>query len=205
MVTPCTPPIFPREAERLPYGEDWFYEFLWGGERIRALKEGDSVRLLAKDGRDICNRFPRVAAAVARLQAVHALIDGEVLLLDAYSPAAVRRLAHVSDDISQARVAFLAYDLLEHGTTDTRGYSLLCRRLKLATLLQSTPLMLSPRIYEMPEAALAEAAALGLSGVVAKRGASAYRPNATTIDWVKVAVTAPSATVQAAIAPKQVA
>jgi len=175
-----------HEVPALPCGEDWLYEFLWGGERIRALKRPGRVRLIGKDGRDLSNRFPRVAAAVARLRPAAALLDGEVLLLDRYGGEAVRRLAPAAADMAQARVAFLAFDLLEHNGSDLRAQSLLCRRLKLAAILQGTPILLSPRIYATPGPALAEAARLGLAGVVAKRGGAAYRPNSVTIEWVKV-------------------
>ena len=176
-----------REVATLPTGEDWSYEFNWGGERVRALKQGGGVRLIAKDGRELANRFPRVAATVARLRPEHATIDGEVLLLDGYSAEAIARLAEVSDDLSQARVALLAYDLIEVEGNDLRSLPLLCRRLKLASVVQGTPIVLSPRIYDEPARVLAEAARLQLPGIVAKRAGSAYRPNAPTQEWVKVA------------------
>lgn len=182
------PPMLAREAPVPPRGEDWSYEFNWSGERVRAIKQDGGVRLIAKDGRDLANRFPRVAAAVARLRPANAVIDGEVLLLDALSPAAIARLAQSSDDITQARVALLAYDLLEVERQDLRALSLLCRRLKLSAVVQGTPIILSPRLYEEPDRVMAEAARLGLPGIVAKRAGSPYRPNAATQDWVKVAV-----------------
>src|SRR3954468_9454513 len=107
---PIAPLMFAADAPTLPRGEDWVYEVLWGGERVRAIKDGALVRLISKDGRDFTNRFPRVAAAVAKLRTAYAVIDGEVLLLDGYSDSAVRYLTQISDDISQARVALLACD-----------------------------------------------------------------------------------------------
>jgi bifunctional non-homologous end joining protein LigD len=182
----CPPPMLAREVNELPQGEDWLYEFLWGGERVRALKQDSGVRLVGKDGRDLSNRFPRVAAAVARLRASAAFIDGEVLLLDCYREEAIRRLAHGADDIAQARVAFLVFDLLEHNGIDLRAQSLAARRLRLASVVEGTSLLVSPQVHAAPAAAQAEAARLGLAGVVAKRGGSAYRPNSVTIEWVKV-------------------
>lgn len=176
-----------RDAPALPWGEDWSYEFCWAGERVRAIKHQGGVRLIAKDGRELVNRFPRVAAAVARLRPGSATIDGEVLLLDSYTSAGIARLALVSDDISQARVALLAYDLLELEGKDLRSLSLICRRLKLTSVVQGTPILLSPRLYDTPAHMLAEAEHLGLPGIVAKRAGAAYRPNATAQDWVRVA------------------
>jgi bifunctional non-homologous end joining protein LigD len=176
----------PKEMGVLPLGEDWLYEYFWNGERVRAWKDERGVRLLARDGRNLANRFPRVAAAVARLRAAQVVIDGEVLVLDTLAPGAVALLACASDDISQAQVAFLAYDVLEHGGKDMRSMPLLGRRVVLASLVQGTPIILSPVIQASPTAALAEAARLGLRGVVAKRAGSSYRPNAIAAPWVRV-------------------
>jgi hypothetical protein len=58
----------------------------------------------------------------------------------------------------------------------------------LASIVQATPIILSPVCPGPPEAALAEAAQLGLTGIVAKRAGSFYRPNALATPWVKVLV-----------------
>lgn len=185
------PHMLAREAPALPQGEDWVYEFCWGGERVRALKRDGGVRLLGRDGRDLANRFPRAAAAVARLRVASALLDGEILLLDRLSPAAVSFLARACDDLGQSRVAFLAFDLLWFDGVDTRGWPLLARRVKLASLVQATPIIFSPLIRGQRPSPLAPAAELGLPGVVAKRGAAAYRPNSVAQDWLRVAGAVP--------------
>lgn len=185
-LSPLPPPVQPKETGAAPSGEDWIYEFLWGGERVRAVKDEAGVRLLSRDARNLGNRFPRVAAAVARLRADDAVIDGEILMLDAYSPAAVEFLAAGSDDIAQAHVALLAYDLLQHRGTDMRQMPLLGRRFVLASIVQGTPILVSPIFNGRAEAALVEAARLGLRGIVAKRAGSSYRPSALATPWLKV-------------------
>lgn len=183
------PPVLAKETSSLPTGEDWIYELWWSGERVRAVKDEGGVRLLSREGRNLANRFPRVAAAVAKLRPENAVIDGEILLLDGYSAPAVKFLANVSDDISQAQVALLAYDLLQHHGEDMRHLPLLGRRVVLASLIQGTPIILSPLLTDSPDTALARAEELGLRGVVAKRAGSSYRPNALCNSWMKVLVT----------------
>lgn len=175
-----------REVPALPRGEDWIYEYLWGGERVRVVKRGDSVHVVARDGRDFTNRFPRIAAGAARLRSETTAIDGEVLYLDGCSDSAVALLDRTSDDHAAPRLALLAGDLLVHGGRDVRHYSLLCRRLMLASAVQGTPLLLAPWCAGNADTAIAGAARLGLRGVVAKRGGSPYRPNSLQNDWVKV-------------------
>jgi bifunctional non-homologous end joining protein LigD len=186
LLQPLPPPVQPKEIGAPPQGEDWVYEFLWNGERIRAVKDEFGVRLLTRDGRNVVNRFPRVAAAVAKLRATDAVIDGEILMLDSYSPAAVGFLSRVSDDISQAQVALLAYDLLQYAGENMREMPLLGRRFVLTSMVQATPILVSPLFNGSSEDALAEAARMGLPGIVAKRAGSCYRPNALATPWLKV-------------------
>jgi bifunctional non-homologous end joining protein LigD len=183
---PLAPPVMAREVGTLPQGEDWIYEFLWGGERVRGVKQEDSVHLLSRDGRDLTNRFPRIAAAIAKLRASVAIIDGEIVHLTMYPPAATRVLIQASDDLAQGTAALLAYDLLCDEGNDIRRFSLLCRRLLLASAVQATPIALSPVIDLPADRVLSVAAEHGFHGVVAKRAGAPYRPNSSTPDWVKV-------------------
>lgn len=197
---PLPPPVQPKEAEARPNGEDWVYEFLWGGERVRAMKDAGGVQLVSRDGRNLVNRFPRVAAALAKLRAERVAIDGEILLLESYPRAAVDYLSRVADDISQSDVVLLAYDLISRGNDDLRLTPLLGRRVLLASIIQGTPIIMSPFWLGDCEGALQEAERLGLRGIVAKRAGSAYRPNALTTPWVKVTLP-PKPSKQAALPP----
>ena len=179
------PPLIAREVAALPHGEDWIYEFHWGGERVRAIKQEAAVQLLGRDGRDVTNRFPRVAAAVAKLRLAVAILDGEVLYLDSYPPPVGRFLAQAVDVVGGGGLALLAFDVLCHEGKDVRQFSLFCRRLLLASAVQGTPIILSPLIDGNSEVALAAAARLGFRGVVAKRAGSPYRPNSLSTEWLK--------------------
>jgi bifunctional non-homologous end joining protein LigD len=179
-------PMQAREVSAVPRGEDWVYEFLWGGERVRAVKHAGGVQVFSREGKDCTNRFPRIAASVAKLRAKNAVLDGEILYLDNYSDEAVRFLARTTDDLSTSRIALLTYDVLCDDGRDIRHLSLLCRRFLLMTVVQSTPIVVSPLVPGSADHALAMAMRFGVRGLVAKRGGSTYRPNALASDWVKV-------------------
>lgn len=184
--TVLAPPMLAREVTDLPRGEDWMYEFIWSGERVRAVKREGAVHLLSRDGRDFTNRFPRIAAAVARLRSHHVIIDGEILYLDSCAASAARFLADTVDEPSGGGLVMVAYDLLCDDGRDIRQFPLLCRRLLLASTVQGTPIALAPLIADRSEVALAASSRMGFRGVVAKRAGSAYRPNALAADWVKM-------------------
>lgn len=184
-------PMLAREVPALPHGEDWIYEFLWGGERVRAAKHDGGIQLLSRECKDVTNRFPRIAAAIAHLRPSEVILDGEILYLDTYAPPVVRFLSEAMDEPSSGGLIFVAYDLLCDEGRDIRQFSLLCRRLLLASTIQGTPIAISPLIDGQSNTALAASARLGFRGVVAKRAGSAYRPNSLSHDWVKLTFNAP--------------
>jgi bifunctional non-homologous end joining protein LigD len=185
-LTALVQPMQAKEAPVLPRGEDWVYEFLWAGERVRAVKRADGVHLFSREGKDFTNRFPRIAASVAKLRARNAILDGEILYLDSYAEPAVSFLERSADDLASSRLALLVYDLLSDDGRDVRHFSLLCRRLLLVSLVQGTPIVVSPLVPGPSEHARAMAVRLGMRGVLAKRCGSAYRPNSLICDWIKV-------------------
>ena len=183
--TPSATPMVAREVRVLPVGEDWIYEFLWGGERVRAMKYGSGIQLISREGRDITNRFPRIAATIAKLRATDIELDGEIVYLDSYPAPVTRFLAESSDEPFGGSLAFVAFDLLCDQGRDIRGFSLLCRRLLLSSLVQGSSIALSPLIDARSETARMASARLGFRGVVAKRAGSTYRPNSLSHDWQK--------------------
>src|SRR3954467_2508651 len=81
---PIAPPLALRELQLAtlvaepPDGPDWLHEQKFDGYRILAELDQGTVRLLSRRFKDWTGPFPGVAAAVARLPARRAVLDGEV-------------------------------------------------------------------------------------------------------------------------------
>jgi bifunctional non-homologous end joining protein LigD len=60
-------PCLPSRAETPPTGADWIHEIKHDGFRVIARCDGKKVRLISRNGKDLTNRFPLVAQAVATL------------------------------------------------------------------------------------------------------------------------------------------
>jgi hypothetical protein len=60
----------------------WVYEEKYDGFRILAYKEGASVSLLSRNGKDRTQTYPNIAAAIAKLPYRTLLLDGEVVAFD---------------------------------------------------------------------------------------------------------------------------
>lgn len=76
-------PTLATLAAAPPTRGEWVAEVKLDGYRLLAREEGAQVRLLMRSGRDWTGRFPAVAAAVRGLPADEAVLDGEIVVLDA--------------------------------------------------------------------------------------------------------------------------
>src|SRR5262249_12921895 len=67
------PPLLATLHSTAPSGDGWAHEIKFDGYRIQARLDGRKVRLLTRKGLDWTEKFPNVAAAVAKLPARTAL------------------------------------------------------------------------------------------------------------------------------------
>src|SRR3712207_7402600 len=97
-----------KPAAVLPVGEAWSYEVKWDGYRTLALKYGSSVKLLSRRLRDATAQYPVVRGAVAQVRAHTALLDGEIVALDAQGRPSFQALHHQA----ASTIVFYSFDLL---------------------------------------------------------------------------------------------
>lgn len=157
----------------LPEGGEWLYEVKLDGYRALLLKDGERVRLVSRNEKDLTAAYPSVAAAGRRLQARTAVVDGEIVAVDAQGRPSFQALQHRSAHPGYA-VVFYAFDLLHVDGRDLTGLRLDERRRLLPAVLAQSGVLLS---QELPGTAAQVAAAvrqLGLEGVIAKRRDSRY-------------------------------
>jgi len=60
----------------------WIYEEKVDGYRAVAVKTGESLRLISRNGAEYARRFPELAQALAALPAQAFTLDGEVAVYD---------------------------------------------------------------------------------------------------------------------------
>jgi bifunctional non-homologous end joining protein LigD len=169
-------------AAELPEGGLWSYEVKWDGYRTLAAKEGPRVRLLSRNLNDATATYPSVAKAVGGLRAETALLDGEVVALDASGRPSFQALQNRR---AQA-VAYYAFDLLHLDGMDLTRRPLDERRQALATVVAGTQVLRSEPLPGTPAEIERAVRGLQLEGVVAKRRDSLYEPGKRSNRWVKV-------------------
>ena len=180
-------------ANALPGGTR--YEPKWDGYRLVIVRQGDSTRLWSKQGRDLTNRFPDVAAAALAQLPAGTVVDGEVVVWNGerldfglLQRRMVTAASRISALVATHPASYVAFDLLAVGGTDLRARPLRRRRAELEALAErwAPPLQLSPMTGDVDEATqwFADFRAAGVEGLVAKGAASRYAPGRR--EWLKV-------------------
>lgn len=181
-------PALGRLAEDPPRGDDWLHEIKFDGYRILSWLDHGKAQLRTRHGHDWTKRFPEIAAAVERLPANLAVLDGEVVAL---SPEGVSRFAALQQAHSTGqtgRLVYYIFDVLYLDGFDLRPVPLEARQVVLEKLLARNRNQRLQRVDHVagggPEF-FAHCRQLGLEGMISKRRRSPYRSGRSD-NWLKV-------------------
>jgi bifunctional non-homologous end joining protein LigD len=122
-------------VDAVPTGNDWMHEIKFDGYRLLASVKGDAVRLLTRTGLDWTERFQPVANALAALDLPPALIDGEVVALDAQGNPSFSALQAALKAGDTPRLAYFAFDLLNLSGEDLKPLPNIERKERLEAFL----------------------------------------------------------------------
>jgi bifunctional non-homologous end joining protein LigD len=190
-------PMLATAAELPPAPQDgeWGYEFKWDGVRAVAVAEAGSLTLWARSGTEITVRYPELARLPVQLAGHDAVLDGEVVALDARGRpdfgALQGRMHRTGPEVHRmaaaAPVTYLVFDLLSWDGEELLVLPYARRRQRLDALgLGGERWVATPWFRGGGAAVLAASRENGLEGVVAKRLDSLYRPGLRGPDWRKV-------------------
>ncbi len=183
--------------------EHWSVEMKWDGVRCIARIADGRVTLTSRNDLDLTPAYPELQELAGRVHADGAVLDGEIVALDARGRPSFSRLQQrmgltrkqdVEPAMRQQPVRLLLFDVLEVDGRATARAPYRDRRDLLERLVDgggtvdvppvvatATGDALGPAVDE----AMATSARLGLEGVVVKRSGGAYRLGARSKDWVK--------------------
>lgn len=168
----------------LPAGPEWSYEVKWDGYRAQAVKNGPAVSLASRNLKDITRQFPAVVRVAGLVRAASAVLDGEIVALDADGRPSFQALHHA--DTEGLSIVYYAFDLLHLNGRDLTAAPLDERRKALRQVVEGSGVLLSDPLPGTPEQIAAAVRGLGLEGVVAKRRRSIYAAGRRSDAWVKV-------------------
>jgi DNA ligase D-like protein (predicted ligase) len=174
-----------RVVDRLPEGSDWMYEVKLDGYRALLLKNGDQVQIRSRNEKDLTRVYPSVTAAGLRLRADQAILDGEIVAVDASGRPSFQALQHRTAHPGHA-IVFYAFDLLHLAGEDLTGAPLQDRRAKLPEVVNGSGVLLSSELPGTAQQVIDAVQSLGLEGVIAKRKSSRYDAAQRNNPWVKL-------------------
>ncbi len=175
--------------------DGWLFELKLDGYRLIASKSRGEALLLTRNGNDYTSVFPEIARAVKALPCDECIIDGEVVVLDDKGLPSFSRLqkrGRLSSPLEIGRAAvelpatFYTFDLIAYEDFDVRPLPLTRRKELLKGLVPALgAVRYLDHIEREGEAVLHQVKAMGLEGIIAKKGSSKYRGGRAG-DWIKI-------------------
>jgi DNA ligase D-like protein (predicted ligase) len=172
-------------VDSLPDGDEWLYEVKFDGYRALVIKDGRRVQIRSRNDKDLTAAYPHIAAAASRLRADQAVVDGEVVAVDANGRPSFQALQHRSAHPSHA-IVFYAFDLLHRDGRELLLEPLHARRGELAEVVDGSGLLMSVDLPGTAQEVIDAVRSLALEGVIAKRRMSRYTPGERGNAWVKL-------------------
>jgi bifunctional non-homologous end joining protein LigD len=174
-------PMLPRPLAEPFDSPDHLFEPAWGGLRTLAFVgpseragSGD-VRLVDVDGRDVGASLVELAGLAVRVDARSAVLDGELVVVDADGRADPDELEARIAGRSGRAVAYLAFDLLHLDGRSLLSLPLSRRRQMLRRVLRpGDEVVAVPAIASEGRALFEAVVAQGIAGVMARQRTSPY-------------------------------
>ena len=171
------------------------YELKWDGYRVAVVRDDAGARLWSRQGKELTDRFPDLAAAVVEQVQPGTVLDGEAVVwngtrldFDLLQRRLVNNPRKVVAMAAMDPASLMAFDVIALGAKDRRRVPLRERRQLLEELAESwtPPLQLSPVTGDEATARrwMADYRPAGIEGLVVKAADSKYMPGRRT--WIKV-------------------
>jgi bifunctional non-homologous end joining protein LigD len=168
-----------QSVERPPTGPGWVHEIKFDGYRIQARVSSGKAVLRTRKGLDWTHKFSAIAVASGGFP--DAIIDGEIVALDANGAPDFAALQAALSEEDTGNLVFFIFDLLFLKGEDLRGRPLSERKSRLAKLVTTLPKQGGPFLRYVDhfdtggDAVLLSACKLSLEGIVSKRTDAPYQ------------------------------
>jgi ATP-dependent DNA ligase len=127
--------MLPSLVAEPPKSGHWFHEIKFDGYRTLIVIDAGKARAFARNGLDWSDHYVTIVEAAGKLRCRSAVIDGEVVVLD----AAGRSDFHVMKTAIGRELVFIAFDLIFLDGQDLRRAPIEERRARLRGLIPASP------------------------------------------------------------------
>jgi bifunctional non-homologous end joining protein LigD len=184
------PPQKATLVDHVPAGSAWLHEMKYDGYRCLLAIGGGKAIVYTRSGLDWSDKFPEIAEAARTLEVGSALLDGEIVALDARGNTGFSALQQAISEGGCGLSLFL-FDALEIEGEDLAKLPNIERKARLASLIGEgrPPLILyAEHILGQGEKLFEAMCEAGQEGIISKKADAPYR-GARTQNWLKVKCT----------------
>ncbi|HYG29057.1 MAG TPA: DNA ligase D [Allosphingosinicella sp.] len=177
-------------VDHVPEGPGWIHEMKYDGYRCLLAVGGGAAKVYTRSGLDWSDKFPDIVAAARGIECGSALLDGEIVKLDAAGNTGFSALQQGISEGGRGLTLFL-FDALEIDGEDLAPLPNIERKARLATLLgpgRPPAILYADHIVGHGEKLFDAMCAAGQEGIISKRADAPYRGRRTRC-WLKVKCT----------------
>ena len=169
-----------------PTAEQWIHEIKLDGYRTLCRVEGGHVTLITRNGLDWTKRFPAVAKAASKLPVKSALVDGEIVALQADGRSSFNLLQDHLEKDRRVTLVLYAFDLLHLDGMSLRKLPLTKRKELLSDIVGSDATAVRYLDHQEGRGGrfLGAACSMALEGIISKKRDAPYRSGRSR-DWLK--------------------
>ena len=173
-------------VDKPPIGNKWLHEIKLDGYRIITFIQDKKINLITRNQNDWTEKFPDLKNAIKKLKLNTAILDGELVALNADQHTDFQLLQNSIHNKDTASLIYYVFDLLYFNGKDLTSLPLQSRKKQLQQLLPSSTGMIrySDHIIGKGAALFKKSCQLSLEGIVSKNINSVYEQKRTH-NWVK--------------------
>ncbi len=170
---------------------DWIFERKLDGERCLTFGDGEALRLMSRNEKQLNVHYPDLEAALATLEPEQFILDGEIVAFegDVTSFSRLQQRMHIQNQEeaqqSDVKVYYYLFDLIYLDGYDTSQLPLRVRKSLLKRVFAyADPLRYMAHRNEVGASYFDEACERGWEGIIAKDGTQGY-VNGRSRKWLK--------------------
>lgn len=172
-----------------PSGDKWLHELKFDGYRMLCRIDGGRVSFWSRNGKDWTGKFSNVVEAVKSLKVTTAIIDGEIIIVDAQGRSNFQKLQRAMAKAVTSGFAYQAFDLIYLDGFNLTKTPLKDRKDLLRDIFKSAgrrnALHYSEHYQGNGDAFFKHACEYGIEGIVSKLADSPYESTRNR-NWLKI-------------------
>ena len=185
---PMPDSLDPMKAQLVeePFDNDrWLFEVKWDGIRLVSFIKDGKLTLQTRAGRIVDAEYPQLQAITSLVKARHAVLDGEVVVLDEEGRPSFQLLQNRGKE--ERPMQYVVFDIVHLDGQNLFKVPLEDRKRLLRNLVRDSDLLkYSEHVLGDGKAFYQAAKQKRLEGIVGKLRDSPYQPGMRSSSWVKI-------------------